>query len=310
MYGEPCMGKETWEEVKKDPREWYELSNPGWTNRFAWLRTGIRVSYCVMGPENGAPVFLCHGNADCRICWSRVAPILANLGFRVIVPEKRGHGLSDRPEPEKGYYDIKEELVEDVVALMDHLHIEKASFVGHSAGGYMISMLAVTYPERVKSVTLVCSGGICPVFRRGYEYHGEADLNSLEVRLSMAEAQNKDDYEFYAGEAKYLIESGQLDEYMMIAMRHEFSHPKDFNVLEENKKVKVPVQIFRGTEDPIITQDVSEQTRDSYTNTTVDYIVVEGGTHCFFWDTWEELWLLISHLVPFLQKVSSDNNAS
>lgn len=294
------MEKETWKEVSKDPRQWHEYCNPGWENRFCRLKNGIKISYCVMGPENGLPIFLCHGNTDCRISWSHVAPILAHVGFRVYVPEQRGHGLSEGPVVEKGYYDFKEDLMEDVVELMDHLGVEKASFVGHSGGSFMLQMLGIYHPERVKSLTLISTACEFP-YRRDYEYQGEDLVGDKDFLLMLAEA-GLDDKEFQAGIAKHLVEN--MTNHIMAYVRTEFSHPQNFDTSELLAKVTCPVQIFWGTADPLFDAETEKKTLAALKNAPVDFIPVEGGGHSFFWDSWENIQMLANSIADFARKAN------
>jgi pimeloyl-ACP methyl ester carboxylesterase len=75
----------------------------------------------------------------------------------VIAPDLRGHGESDKPLDSQKY---GIELVNDVVRLLDHLHIEKAHVVGYSMGGLILAKLLVDHPERVKSAVIGGAGGI------------------------------------------------------------------------------------------------------------------------------------------------------
>ena len=101
----------------------------------------------------GEPVILIHGlYASGQINWG--APgIIADLAqhYQVIALDCRGHGQSDKPIGE-GDYGIK--MVDDVVRLMDHLHLPSANIVGYSMGGMIALKLAATHPERVHSAIL------------------------------------------------------------------------------------------------------------------------------------------------------------
>ena len=64
----------------------------------------------------------------------------------------RGHGASQVPPPDRELALAR--LVDDVVELLDHLNLPAAHVVGNSAGGYLGQQLAMTRPERVKSLML------------------------------------------------------------------------------------------------------------------------------------------------------------
>lgn len=72
--------------------------------------------------------------------------------YRVVRMDLRGHGESQVPSP--GSTLTMERLVQDVVELLDHLGCERPHIVGNSAGGYIAQNLAMTLPQRVRSLLL------------------------------------------------------------------------------------------------------------------------------------------------------------
>jgi pimeloyl-ACP methyl ester carboxylesterase len=71
---------------------------------------------------------------------------------RIVRLDLRGHGASHVPSPDQPLR--LERLVTDVAELLDHLGFESAHIVGNSAGGYLGQQLAMTQPERVRSLSL------------------------------------------------------------------------------------------------------------------------------------------------------------
>ena len=76
---------------------------------------------------------------------------LAAAGFRVIVPDLRGAGASTT---QHGDFSL-ERYVDDLLAVLDALQVTKCAVVGHSMGGQIASLLAITDPERVTKQVLV-----------------------------------------------------------------------------------------------------------------------------------------------------------
>ena len=122
----------------------------------AYFQSGsVRIHYVDEG--KGTPVILVHGlGADIGLNWIRpgILPALAKH-YRVIALDLRGHGRSDKPH-DPAQYGIA--LVDDIIALMDHLQIPKAHLIGYSMGGFIVTKLAVTHPERLWSVAPCGSG--------------------------------------------------------------------------------------------------------------------------------------------------------
>lgn len=112
---------------------------------------GVRLSYFVEG--QGDPVVLLHGlGSSANLNW-RASGTVRSLSqhYRVIALDFPGHGRSDSPSNASAYGVA---MVNDVVRLLDHLHIRRAHIVGYSMGGMVALKLAVLHPDRVHSVLL------------------------------------------------------------------------------------------------------------------------------------------------------------
>jgi len=115
---------------------------------------GVRIRYIDVG--KGAPgvppLVLIHGfTADIERAWVETG-MVENLArdYRVIAFDLRGHGKSDKPHQPQAY----EEIGTDVIALLNHLKIERAHAVGYSLGGIILAKLLTTHQERFMSVVL------------------------------------------------------------------------------------------------------------------------------------------------------------
>ena len=112
---------------------------------------GIRMGYYEAGPKTDVPPFvLCHGWPELAFSWRHQIKALSARGIRVIAPDQRGYGATDRPEKVEDY-DL-EHLTGDLMGLLDHLGIDKAIFVGHDWGGFVVWQMALRHPDRVAGV--------------------------------------------------------------------------------------------------------------------------------------------------------------
>lgn len=112
----------------------------------------IVLHHHVLGRADGpALVFVNSLGTDFRI-WQDVVPAFMGR-FQVVLYDKRGHGLSDAPHAP---YSL-DNHADDLIALLDHLEIEKAAVVGLSVGGMIGQRMAVRAPERVQALTLCCT---------------------------------------------------------------------------------------------------------------------------------------------------------
>jgi pimeloyl-ACP methyl ester carboxylesterase len=112
-------------------------------------------------PADAVPVLLLHGfGTDFDMNWRATGwtQALESAGLRVIGPDLRGHGASDKPV-ESAYY-LPEHFVADLISLLDELGVERVDVVGYSMGSRLGWELALTMRERVRRVAL---GGFGPV---------------------------------------------------------------------------------------------------------------------------------------------------
>lgn len=106
---------------------------------------GIQLYYATAG--EGPAVVLLHGGLANADYWGEQVAALAKH-HKVIVVDSRGHGRSSRDSQPYSY----RLMSDDVVALLDTLHIKQADIVGWSDGGIIGIDLAIRYPERVSKV--------------------------------------------------------------------------------------------------------------------------------------------------------------
>jgi pimeloyl-ACP methyl ester carboxylesterase len=117
----------------------------GVTHNYATVG-GIRLHYAEAGNPEGAPVLLQHGWPQHWWMWRHLIGPLADAGHRVIAPDLRGHGWSDKP---RGDY-RKDVLMRDALGLLDELGIERTNWVGHDWGAYAGMLAALRHPERIR----------------------------------------------------------------------------------------------------------------------------------------------------------------
>ena len=110
----------------------------------------IRIDYSIVG--DGPTVFLTHGVGARRQVWDGVVARLAPH-FRCISYDLRGHGGSDGAAAPLGV----DEFAADLEALRAELGIQQAHFIGHSLGGMIVPTYTRAHPERVKSLSLICT---------------------------------------------------------------------------------------------------------------------------------------------------------
>ncbi|MDP2212745.1 alpha/beta fold hydrolase [Phenylobacterium sp.] len=111
---------------------------------------GIEMAYYEAGPKDGPAIVLCHGFPETAFSWRHQISALAAAGYRVIAPDQRGYGLTKGPDAVADY--DMEHLTGDLVALLDHLGLEKAVFCGHDWGGFVVWQMPLMHRERCAGV--------------------------------------------------------------------------------------------------------------------------------------------------------------
>ena len=117
---------------------------------------GVHLAYLDVpaeGADRGEPILLIHGFAsNHRVNWvnPRWVETLARAGRRVIAPDNRGHGASQKLYAPHDYR--SDLMARDAANLLAHLHIERADVMGYSMGARISAFLALARPALVRSL--------------------------------------------------------------------------------------------------------------------------------------------------------------
>lgn len=117
------------------------------------FRDSVRLYFETVG--NGTPLVILHGfmqTLEQNYHWIPLFP-----DYQLILLDARGHGKSGKPHVPSAYR-LSERML-DVIAILDHLGLKKAHYMGYSMGGWIGLGLSSAYPERFYSVL---AGGIGP----------------------------------------------------------------------------------------------------------------------------------------------------
>ena len=116
------------------------------------LPTGVTLTVALGGAEGAEAILFLHGFPESHRTWRYQLANLA-LDFRVVAPDQRGFGGSDKPEGVEEYETSKP--VADLIALADALGIGSFTLVGHDWGGAAAWLAALKHPDRVKRLVVV-----------------------------------------------------------------------------------------------------------------------------------------------------------
>jgi epoxide hydrolase 4 len=137
---------------------------------------GVRLHYVTEG--HGNVMLFVHGFPEFWYSWRHQLKEFAKT-HQVVAPDMRGYNLSDKPEAVDAYkLDV---LVQDVVALADHIGAKKFTLVGHDWGGIIAWAVAARFPERVKNL-IIFNAPHPTVFARELT-HNQAQIDASQYML-------------------------------------------------------------------------------------------------------------------------------
>ena len=117
---------------------------------------GARIFYLDTG-GTGVPAVLLHAATGSSRVWEHQIPAFTAAGYRVIAFDRRGWGRTvvDPAGPQPGT------AADDLLALLDSLHIDRVHLIGTAAGGFVAFDFALSFPQRLRSLVVANSiGGI------------------------------------------------------------------------------------------------------------------------------------------------------
>ena len=123
-------------------------------HRFAQL-DGIRMHYVESAdaPQDAPLVVLLHGFPEFWYSWRYQLTALGDAGYRVVAPDLRGYGRTDKPIGIDAYQ--IETLADDVAGLIRALGAEQASIVGHDWGGMVAWWHSMRHPKQVRTLSIL-----------------------------------------------------------------------------------------------------------------------------------------------------------
>jgi pimeloyl-ACP methyl ester carboxylesterase len=155
--GTPPAGTRTGDGIMHEQEDIVDLpaevrSRYPYRSRFVSVN-GRRMHYVDEGPPQAPPVLLLHGNPAWGYLWRDTIPPLLAAGYRVVVPDQIGFGLSEKPH-DHGVHTLDNHTA-DIVALLDRLDLRGVTFVCHDWGGPTGLGALATRPERGAAVAVM-----------------------------------------------------------------------------------------------------------------------------------------------------------
>lgn len=243
---------------------------------------GERIYYESVG--DGPVVVLTHGLGGNHAVWWRQVPVLADA-WRVVTWDQRGFGNSTRATGRVG----PEPAVGDLLALLDHLGVERAHLVGQSMGGWVVMGFALRHPGRTASLVVADSpGGVMTEEVRAIAKEASSRLRlgggfgwhpALGDRICRDRPDEAALYELIGSFGD------KPDDGEMIALLSACRWPVD-----EVERLETPVLLVCGAEDPMAPPDGVRRVAGHLRRARVE--VVPGCGHSPYFedpDTWNAL---------------------
>src|SRR5690349_5715580 len=131
---------------------------------------GVGIEYEITG--EGRPVVLLHGFPDSGRLWRNQVPALAEAGFKVIVPDLRGYGRSDKPSDVDAYR--MRLLVEDVGPVIEDAGVDCCHVVGHDWGAAVAWSFAAALPDRTDHLVALSVGHPAAFRSAGFQQYARS----------------------------------------------------------------------------------------------------------------------------------------
>lgn len=225
---------------------------------------GLKTAYRRKG--TGEPLLYLHGAGMTRQ-WLPLYEELAKT-FDVIVPEHPGFGDTEMPE----WLDSFDDLVLHYDALMDELGLDRPHVVGHSLGGWTAAELAVFYPRRFASLTLISPMGAwvpdapaADPFRWSPEKANETVFNGLAENYLEFLIQDEDQLE------QTLHEYGEAITFARLTWNPRYDTTLDRRLA----RIQAPTMVIHPADDRFIPQAHSEHYAKLIPNAKL--VVLEGA---------------------------------
>jgi pimeloyl-ACP methyl ester carboxylesterase len=275
---------------------------------------GIDICYEIFGDPNAEPMLLIMGLGAQMIHWDDdFCRQLAARGFRVIRFDNRDIGKSSKLSggkrltplellkmrflkiPVAAPYKIRD-MAEDVVGLMDALHVKSAHLVGASMGGMIAQEVAILFPQRVRSLTSIMS-------TTGDPKVPPPSREASALLMAPPPASKEEYFERFAQTWKVLRVGSFPEDEALDRSRAERTYERGLNPAgvgrqlrailasgsrkERLASVKVPTLVIHGTVDPLVRPEGGKFTAAAIPGAKL--LMIEGMGHALPIPMWPQI---------------------
>ncbi|NMA73530.1 MAG: alpha/beta hydrolase [Bacteroidales bacterium] len=263
------------------------------------------------GDNNNPTILLIMGATASMIYWEEdFCKRLSYKGFHVIRYDNRDTGKSITYEYGHPEYTF-EDLADDAIQVLDAYKVDKAHIVGMSMGGIITQIVALKYPNRVLTISLIMTSN----FNSSLPKKNSKVTESL-GELKIENWQNKDKViEYFIKKSKILTGPKHVfdEEKVRRLNEEEFDRASNLQSMENHglirgwglylsrtSEINVPTLVIHGTEDPIIPYEHGVHLSKIIPN--VVFVTLDGTGHELHYNDWDEIINAISKHTENLQK--------
>jgi len=249
------------------------------------FQTGrFEISYCDVGPKDGPVVVLCHGLASSGRQFSEDAHFFAERGYRVILPDLRGHGRSSVPDGiSQDDFSIPN-MASDLIGILDHAGIDAVHYVGNSLGGILALYLLPSHPERFLTFTtfgtsyaLATPSFSADAVPRIYDFIGPEWVDKIIARSTSKRRS-----------AQELVHE-LLDDYDINVVSYVAKSVGNYDFIEKAKLFTKPIMMLRGGQDSLVNAALMTTMHTMKKQSNFAYLDIPRGGHCANLDASEEV---------------------
>jgi pimeloyl-ACP methyl ester carboxylesterase len=193
----PALAAE--DEPAYGPRlEGFEYPRPVAYFSFTSQGEAMEMAYMDVQPAapNGRAVVLLHGKNFCAATWEGTITALVEAGYRVVAPDQIGFCKSTKPAHHQYTF---QELARNTRALLASLGINRVTIIGHSTGGMLGMRYALTFPDEVEKLVLVCPIGLEDWKAKGVPWQSVDAWYRQDLKTSADGIRDYERATFYAG---------------------------------------------------------------------------------------------------------------
>ena len=245
---------------------------------FVSLSEGVTYYRLAKGETCTTADVLVHGFSVPSYIWDPTYDFLASKGRCVVTLDLYGRGFSDNPDV--AYTDAL--FATQVLELLDHLKIKKATLLGLSNGGRVVSQVAGLAPERIEQLIYVASSGFRDVSRAANVDVSQAEIDELVARYPELPAGQlsdfKDPTDFQDWDDKYaelLVHKGFARALISTRKNHD-SRELD-RIHAELQASDIPVTTIWGDSDTVVVYSRFAEKLERLLPKRVEHFVPESG---------------------------------